>query len=221
MIPVFDLKSGGDNDVENCKKLVSILSTVGFVYVKNHGIPAETISACRRAFVEFFSQSNQLKESSNDLIDDSTLYGFRSFESEKHDPRRKERDAKEGISFPAHDIRAIAFPNSDIETAVVRLVDELNTLGHRMLEMIGTGLELRDPMHFAKAHSTLSTQEGESMTAFKVNYYPKLEAGLKVDQVLCGEHADFGTITLLIQDRVGGLEVICFTFDTLECFESG
>ena len=34
-----------------------------------------------------------------------------------------------------------------------------------------------------------------------------LENGLKEDQVLCGEHADIGAITLLIQDHVGGLEV--------------
>ena len=30
---------------------------------------------------------------------------------------------------------------------------------------------------------------------------------LKVEQVRCGEHSDYGSITLLFQDNVGGLEV--------------
>lgn len=36
---------------------------------------------------------------------------------------------------------------------------------------------------------------------------------IKEGQVRCGEHSDYGTLTLLFQDLVGGLEVIktCFS----------
>ena len=30
---------------------------------------------------------------------------------------------------------------------------------------------------------------------------------VKTDQVRCGEHSDYGSITLLFQDNIGGLEV--------------
>ena len=36
MIPILDLKEGFD--LEDCKALTTHLSTVGFVYLKNHGI---------------------------------------------------------------------------------------------------------------------------------------------------------------------------------------
>ena len=69
------------------------------------------------------------------------------------------------------------------------------------------------------AHSAFDAAKGDqtkSFTTFRVNHYPKLEPGqLKEDQALCGEHADYGSITLLIQDNVGGLEVnalLCVMF---------
>ena len=44
---------------------------------------------------------------------------------------------------------------------------------------------------------------------FRYNYYPMIAdiSKVKPGQVRCGEHTDYGGITLLIQDDVGGLEV--------------
>lgn len=46
-------------------------------------------------------------------------------------------------------------------------------------------------------------------TALRLLYYPPLpeESNIKPGQVRCGEHSDYGSITLLFQDSVGGLEV--------------
>lgn len=46
-------------------------------------------------------------------------------------------------------------------------------------------------------------------TALRLLYYPPLpeESIIKPEQVRCGEHSDYGSITLLFQDSVGGLEV--------------
>ena len=43
----------------------------------------------------------------------------------------------------------------------------------------------------------------------RYNYYPLIPDINKVKpgQIRCGEHADYGGITLLIQDDAGGLEV--------------
>ena len=148
MIPILDLTEG--RTIENGKKLVSILSTVGFVYLKNHGVSADKIRLCRRAFFEYFEQGEKEKQSY--YGQDDPLYGYLPFESEKLNPIRKERDARESISFPAHDIRGSKFPNTEIADAVVDLVGELEGLGDSLLEMIGIGLELSDPRHLCTSN---------------------------------------------------------------------
>ena len=51
------------------------------------------------------------------------------------------------------------------------------------------------------------TSEGGSQLRY--NYYPMISdlSKIKPGQIRCGEHTDYGGITLLIQDDVGGLEV--------------
>lgn len=56
-------------------------------------------------------------------------------------------------------------------------------------------------------HSSIGTPENP--TTLRLLYYPSLpeESIIKPEQVRCGEHSDYGSITLLFQDSVGGLEV--------------
>ena len=56
-------------------------------------------------------------------------------------------------------------------------------------------------------HGSIGTSE--NATALRLLYYPPLpeESTIKPEQVRCGEHSDYGSITLLFQDSVGGLEV--------------
>ena len=53
----------------------------------------------------------------------------------------------------------------------------------------------------------MGTSEGA--TQLRYNFYPKVEElkQVKTDQIRCGEHTDYGAITLLFQDSIGGLEV--------------
>ena len=51
----------------------------------------------------------------------------------------------------------------------------------------------------------------DNATTLRLLYYPPLpeKSGIKPGQVRCGEHSDYGSITLLFQDDIGGLEVSC------------
>lgn len=50
--------------------------------------------------------------------------------------------------------------------------------------------------------------QGKNASTFRTLYYPSLsDNDIQPGVVRCGAHSDYGTITLLLQDNVGGLEV--------------
>ena len=63
------------------------------------------------------------------------------------------------------------------------------------------------PDAFAYGFQKIGTSLG--WTQLRYNYYPVIPdiSKVKPGQIRCGEHTDYGAITLLIQDDVGGLEV--------------
>ena len=63
------------------------------------------------------------------------------------------------------------------------------------------------PDAFAYGYEKIGTSLG--CTQLRYNYYPVIPdiSKVKPGQIRCGEHTDYGGITLLIQDDVGGLEV--------------
>ncbi|XP_072046243.1 uncharacterized protein [Amphiura filiformis] len=78
---------------------------------------------------------------------------------------------------------------------------------HRVLEVIARGLKYEDPLIFVKNHQKAGTAEG--CTAIRLNHYPPTaDIEVKENQVRCGEHSDFGSITFLFQKDKGGLEVL-------------
>lgn len=53
----------------------------------------------------------------------------------------------------------------------------------------------------------------KNMTTLRTLYYPALtDDDVKPGAVRCGAHSDYGTITLLFQDEMGGLEVSAVIF---------
>lgn len=122
-------------------------------------------------------------------------------------------DGKEGIYFgaeldPDHP-RVVAgtplhganrFPaGSDLGPIVLEVLDELTALGHRLCRLIATGLGLA-PGWFEQ-HLT-----ADPTVLFRIFHYPT--AG-EVHGASWGvqEHTDYGLLTILRQDDVGGLEV--------------
>ena len=68
-------------------------------------------------------------------------------------------------------------------------------------------LLIQNPDAFAFAGQKTGTSEGG--TQLRYNYYPMISdlSKIKPGQIRCGEHTDYGGITLLFQDDVGGMEV--------------
>ena len=77
---------------------------------------------------------------------------------------------------------------------------------------------LQDRNTFTSAFKTIGKPRG--LTGIRVIHYPAVtkEFQLKPDQVRCGAHTDYGAITLLFQDEIGGLEVRLIKIFLALCF---
>ena len=66
--------------------------------------------------------------------------------------------------------------------------------------------EWQEPDAFAFGYKHMGYPAGG--TQLRCNFYPLVDVNkIKPGQIRCGEHTDYGGITLLLQDDVGGLEV--------------
>ena len=69
-------------------------------------------------------------------------------------------------------------------------------------------LILKDPLFFVQAHKHIGNAR-ENMTSLRLLHYPPLaqHTTIRPGQLRCGEHVDYGSVTLLFQDPIGGLQV--------------
>ena len=67
---------------------------------------------------------------------------------------------------------------------------------------------LQDPLFFVNAHQKIGDAE-KNGTTLRLLHYPPLGQNtiIKPGQLRCGEHVDYGSVTLLFQDPIGGLQV--------------
>ena len=95
--------------------------------------------------------------------------------------------------------------------AMLHLDQACRELTLKLLRCLAIGLELPDEEFFIKCHQDVVDRSAgiDSNCLFRTIYYPVVKnvASNGEGQVRCGTHSDFGTMTLLFQDDVGGLEV--------------
>ncbi len=62
--------------------------------------------------------------------------------------------------------------------------------------------------YLSSRHQFIFDSVDKNGTIFRSLFYPSLaDKDVQPGVVRCGEHSDYGTITLLLQDDMGGLEV--------------
>lgn len=203
-IPVVDLSLASTQATETASALVKAFSEIGFVYLRNHGIPAKQVSDIVDITQKFFNLPQDTKMK---YLRGEDNFGYVQMEMESLNPERPHGDLKEAFNFtPTTNQR---WP----ETEVPRMREELEAfwdscagLSLQVLELTARGLGL-DPEAFTKYHHLVrGNTEHVNTTTVRALHYPPV-ATVKAGQVRCGEHSDYGSITLLFPDMIGGLEV--------------
>lgn len=180
-----------------------IFSTVGFCYLKNHGVDEKLVDDFMRVSRNFFELPTDVKTAS--AMSSEHKSGWVGLGDERLNPDRP-ADLKESFDYcPSWDIAK--WPNVDnLESLNKQMYQTCKDLAYRFLEVLSFALDL--PTDFMKNAHTLIGQE-HNPTAIRSLYYPPIQdaSTIKPGQVRLGEHTDYGTVTLLFQDDIGGLEV--------------
>lgn len=108
------------------------------------------------------------------------------------------------------------YPNNevpDFKAAFDNIRDEVENIGKKLLRCIEIYLELEDGA-LISIHTNLGDHSVKTQTQMRTLNYFALNPNdnFPLNATRLGEHSDWGTITLLIQNMVAGLEVNIFKF---------
>lgn len=218
-IPILDVSGLYSDDAakiaEISRTLRSHLETVGFLYVSGHGVPSASITAVREQAKRFHAQPDEEKLK---LKIDRNFRGYLGFntstivtssvakiskpnQSESlmimHEVAADDPDALAGkpLQGPNQWPDEAALPG--FRRTIETYVDQMSDLSRRMVSAIAISLGM--------PADSLNGYFDKPTTFLRLLHYPTQPA----EEGLFGSapHTDYGFITLLAQDDVGGLEV--------------
>lgn len=196
-------------------------STVGFVQVVGHGVPAPVLDALSDALDEFFLLPLETKKAHR--ADPGVNRGYSPPKSERlslslgveaasamNDFFEAYNVGTAASDFPGLDLDAALYPENawpeadapGFEGAVTAYARQAARVARTLTRVFADALDL-EPDRFAAS-------TGHSVDTLRMNHYalPPGEVTLDGDLTGMGEHTDFGIVTVLWADRVAGLQVL-------------
>lgn len=212
-IPVIDLSAMNtpEGEARIAQTLVKTASEIGFFYVSGHGIPPGLSAQAMAASRAFFALDAAVK---SDITIDSHQRGWMA-QGLANLEGAATHDAKEvffwGREVTADDADVVAglplvHPNQwpdqtapFLRAGILPYYDAVMALGLRILTCLAKGLGA-DPEIFVRAYD-------RPLGRGQLVYYPALgEADVAAQRFGAAEHSDFGVLTILQQDNLGGLQ---------------
>ena len=180
---------------------------LGFIYIRGHGIPPHCIDDARRAAYDFFrtddehkaavSVSSQhrgwLRPGGARMQDDAAVDLKESF-IWGHEDSNGHTEADHPLRGPNQ------WPSDQpqLQASAMRYFREAHEVAYRLMQGFALGLDL--PSNFFLQRCERPISRGSFV------YYPPQETRA-TEQFGVGPHTDFGVLTVLCQDDVGGLQV--------------
>ena len=212
-LPVIDLSLLAQGDLAKDRLAAQLdwaCREFGFFYLVGHGVDTSRIDALMSLSRQFFACDSEEKQRIHMAKGGRAWRGYFAVGDELTSgaPDRKEgiyfgtelddADSRVQRGMPLHGRNQ--FPSlPGFEAAVLDYMAALTDLGHRLLEVLAGSLGLDDD--FFAAHYTR-----DPTVLFRIFNYP---AGRRSGHEGwgVGAHTDYGLLTLLKQDSIGGLQV--------------
>jgi len=210
IIPVIDISPlrDGTNPKAVARELHAASQGLGFIYIKGHGIPEAVIKSARANALEFFA----LPEATKSAVKVSEKHrgwlgqgGAKMKDGAKADLKESfiwgHQDA-DGKTLEDHPLRgANQWPDHlpTMQAQAMAYFNHAHDVAHHLMRGFALGLDL-EPDFFLKSAS-------RPMSRASYVYYPAQPSDMGEGQFGVGPHTDFGVLTVLCQDSVGGLQV--------------
>ncbi|MGW7524878.1 isopenicillin N synthase family dioxygenase [Streptomyces sp. NPDC054783] len=213
-LPIIDLSAAGQGPQARARlhaQLHSAAHDVGFFQLVGHGVTRAETDALLTAMRAFFA----LPEADRLALDNVNSPHFRGYTRTGDERTAGARDWRDQLDIGAERPARVPAPGEppywwlqgpnqwptalpELRTAALAWIDKLSSVAdrllHELLAAIGAPADFYDPVFGDRAHPHL-----------KLVRYPG-SAGDGTDQGV-GAHKDYGFLTLLLQDTVGGLQV--------------
>ncbi|XP_028415578.1 1-aminocyclopropane-1-carboxylate oxidase-like [Dendronephthya gigantea] len=213
-LSVFQGESNQNECVNTTKSIAEACRDYGFFYVKNHGVSEEVQINLFNALKSFFALPLRKKEV---IKSQGTpgMVGYFQFQSEttaylvNDAPDWREGLYSFGDELPDTHQSKEKFPlvtqrnllpeePGDFQDALDAYHKELNVLGFKIVNALAQAMGLKEEFFIQKFHPYPTTTIG---------MYHYLPSTNQPNEICCGEHTDYGILTILMQDDVGGLEI--------------
>jgi isopenicillin N synthase-like dioxygenase len=218
-IPVIDISALRDNSdpVGVAQKLHAASQNLGFIYISGHGIPDAVVQDARNTAYDFFRSPESQKSAVSVSPEHRGWIG--------HGGAKMQDDAKadlkesfiwglednDGITPQDHPLRgANKWPGflPQLQACSMDYFQHAHAVAHHLMRGFALGLMLDENFFLQTASRPLSRAS--------YVYYPAQAASAGKDQFGVGPHTDFGVLTVLCQDSVGGLQVQDINGDWIE-----
>ena len=213
-IPVIDVSALAVGDADGIARVAAEIGAacrdIGFFYVAGHAVPAGLMDAVFTGATAFFARDTSEKRQV--LFTAEGNRGYVPMKGEALDPNRP-ADLKEAFNI------GLELAEDDPELAAGALFRARNLWpdlpGFRdtMLAYFDACHSLGRLLHRAFAHDLDLPEDffedklDRPMAVLRLLHYPPSPPAVEAGQLGTGEHTDYGCVTLLATDGVGGLEV--------------
>lgn len=200
-VPLIDCDQETRSDADIARDIDAALKDVGFMALTNLGLSSEDREAIFSASRRFFASPREQKMRCAYRAA-SENFGYQGLLEESLDPTRP-ADLKETFTMrnPVKgQIDNDRWPDQEFRAAAEQFYRQAMRAAERLQRLLALALQMPTD-YFVERHG------GENITLRLLHYPPVATESVDVEQMGAGAHTDYGMLTLLLQDDVGGLQV--------------
>jgi len=206
LVPIIDLKNFKGDQKAVAAEIGRACEEIGFLAITGHGVDPKVVANVEAASRAYFDLSTTEKRKIP--MTDDYPFGYSGFAEENLSQGygvKRLPDLKEmfciGPYNPKAGLPTTQWPSQppQLRAAYMAYYQALEVLAANLLRLFAVALSL--PANF------FDDKIERHGSAMRVINYPALTEAPPAGQIRAGEHTDYGALTILLQDAVGGLQV--------------